>query len=171
MGKLSFGAYRLDTQKGRLYHQDQPLELEPQIYGIIELLITRQGEIVSRDEFIDTVWDGRLVSNNVIDNRIKSARAAIGDNGRDQRYIKTYPNRGYKFIGEVSVVDETASPVKLVSPLAVISASSQPELGVTQLEQPSSKSSFILRKSTALKAAAMALVGMIIIRGWYRRKS
>lgn len=102
MGKLSFGAYRLDKQKGRLYHNGQPLELEPQVFCILELLITRHGEIVSRDEIIDKVWDGRQMSNNVIDNRIRAARAAIGDTGKRQRYIKTYPNRGYKFIGRVS---------------------------------------------------------------------
>lgn len=105
MGKLSFGEYILDTQTSRLYNQGIPLGLEPQIYGLLELLITRHGELVSRDDIIDAVWGGRLVSNYVIDNRIKSARAAIGDNGRAQRFIKTYLNRGYKFIGEVRVID------------------------------------------------------------------
>ena len=108
MGELSFGAYRLDTHKARLYHQDQPLELEPQIYGILELLITRHGEIVSRDDMIEAVWDGHRVSNNVINNRVKSARVAISDSGTAQRWIKTYPNRGYKFIGDVRLLDEAA---------------------------------------------------------------
>jgi len=160
MGKLSFGAYRLDTQKSRLYHQDQPLELEPQIYGILELLISHHGEVVSRDEIIDAVWDGRLVSNNVIDNRIKSARAAIGDSGRDQRYIKTYPNRGYKFIGALSPVNETASSAEPISPPEVIHSSPSPEPEISELEQPSHKSSYILQKSTALKLAATAIASV-----------
>jgi len=116
MSKLSFGNYILNTQKSRLYHQGNPLELEPQIFGILELLITRHGEIVSRDEMIDAVWDGRRVSNNVLDSRIKSVRAAIGDSGKAQRYIKTYPNLGYKFIGEVSFVNEAQHAVETITP-------------------------------------------------------
>jgi len=99
MSRFSFGEYVLDSEKNEIYHRGQPLELEPQIYGILELLVTRHGEIVSRDEIIEAVWDGRLVSNNVIGNRIKSVRVAIGGSGKTQRWIKTYPNRGYKFIG------------------------------------------------------------------------
>ena len=160
MGKLSFGNYILDTDKSRVYHLDKPLELEPQIYGILELLIARHGEIVSRDDIIKEIWDGGAVSNNLIDNRIKSARAAIGDSGKTQRYIKTYPNRGYKFIGEISPVDESASPAEPVSPPAETNASSQPKPELTELEQTSRKSTFSLQKSTALKVAAMALVGV-----------
>jgi len=81
---------------------------KPQVYCILELLITRHGDVVSRDDIIATVWDGRVVYNNVIDNRIRAARAAIGDTGKDQRYIKTYPNRGYKFIGKVVTSNEDA---------------------------------------------------------------
>lgn len=110
MGKLSFGDFVLDTQKSRLYQKGELLELEPQIYAILELLITRHEELVSRDDMIDAVWDGRIVSNYVIDNRIRGVRAAIGDNGRDQRYIKTYPNLGYKFIGDVRVEEGAVSP-------------------------------------------------------------
>jgi len=160
MRKLSFEGFLLDTQKSRLYQKGELLELEPQIYGILELLVTRHGEIVSRDEIIDAVWDGRLVSNNVIDNRIKSARAAIADDGKTQRWIRTYPNRGYKFIGEIRVVDETDNPADPVSPPAETNLSSQPEPDITELEQPSKTSASFFQKSTALKLAAMALIGV-----------
>jgi len=105
----AFGDFVLDTQKSRLYQKGELLELEPQIYGILELLITRHLEVVSRDDMIESIWDGRRVSNYVIDNRIRAVRAAIGDSGRAQRYIKTYPNLGYKFVGHVHV-DEDAAP-------------------------------------------------------------
>jgi len=93
----------------KIRHKDQDLEVEPQVYCLLELLITRHGEIISRDEIIAEVWDGRVISNNLIDNRIRAARAAIGDTGKEQRYIKTYPNRGYKFVGKVlPLEDDTA---------------------------------------------------------------
>jgi len=69
----------------------------------------RHGDIVSRGDIIATVWDGRVVYNNVIDNRIRAARAAIGDTGKEQHYIKTYPNRGYKFIAKVVTSNEARS--------------------------------------------------------------
>ena len=107
---VSFGNYSLNRRKGELYRKGQVLDLEPQVYCLLELLISRHGELVSRDDIIASVWDGRGISNNVIDNRIRAARAAIGDTGKKQRYIKTYPNRGYKFIGKVTVVDEDTRP-------------------------------------------------------------
>jgi len=76
---------------------------------MLELLVTQHGEIISRDDFIETVWDGRHVSNHTIDNRMKSVRAAIGDDGRSQRRIKTYPNRGYRFIDDVRVLKKSQS--------------------------------------------------------------
>jgi len=103
---LSFRNYSLNRRKSEIYYKQKTLELEPQVYSILELLITRHGELVSRDDIIEAVWDGRVMSNNAIDNRIRAARAAIGDTGKRQRFIKTYPNRGYKFIGRVNVVDE-----------------------------------------------------------------
>jgi len=159
MSRLSFGEYSLDTQKGRLYQQDQPLELEPQIYGILELLISRHGDIVSRDDMINAVWDGRLVSNNVIDNRIKSARSAIGDSGKNQRWIKTYPNRGYKFIGAIRVVDETTEAVDAKSSASLPVQERSVQEPPVQAQPPRKSPSFV-QKTTALKLAAMALVGV-----------
>ena len=60
MDKLSFGKYILDTEKCKLYHRDKSIELEPQIYGILELLITRHGEVVSRDDIRRLGWTSRL---------------------------------------------------------------------------------------------------------------
>jgi len=112
MELLSFGNYSLNRRKGEICRKGKVLELEPQVYCILELLITRNDDIVSRDDMIDKIWDGRPMSNNVIDSRIRAARAAIRDTGKKQRFIKTYPNRGYKFIGKVTVVDEETLPVE-----------------------------------------------------------
>jgi len=154
MDTLSFGKYILDTEKCKLYHRDKSIELEPQIYGILELLITRHGEVVSRDDIINAVWDGRRVSDNVIGNRIKSVRAAIGDSGRTQRYIKTYPNLGYKFIGNIRVIDETTQAVEPVS------SAQQFEQQRSVQTQPPRKDPFFLQKSKTLKVAAMAVIGV-----------
>jgi len=131
------------------------LELEPQVFCILELLITRHGEIVSRDEIIDEVWDGRQMSNNVIDNRIRAARAAIGDTGKRQRYIKTYPNLGYKFTGNVRPVEDVRQAA------AAITSKPQSETLSASEEHRSRKGLFFLQNSTALKLAAMAVMGVL----------
>jgi len=71
-----------------------------------------------------------------------------------QRFIKTYPNRGYKFIGEIRVGDEISQAMESIS------STSQPEAETTTLELPLSKDTSFLQKSTALKVAALAVVGM-----------
>ena len=152
MGRMSFGDFTLDTQKSRLYHLGKLLELEPQIYSILELLIIRHGEIVSRDEIIEAVWAGCPVSNKVIDNRIKSVRAAIGDSGKSQRWIMTYPNLGYKFIGEVRPVHEDIKASKATSSTSEFLANNSQEVS-------SRKGMFSLKNSTSLKLAATSVVG------------
>ena len=52
------------------------------------MLVENRERLVSRDEIIEKVWDGRIVSDAAISSRIKSARQALGDDGKAQRYIK-----------------------------------------------------------------------------------
>jgi len=151
MGGLLFGNYSLDTLRNVMFHDGEALELEPQVYSLLELLITRHGELVSRDVIIAEVWGGRVVSNNVIDNRILGARVAIGDTGRTQRYIKTYPNRGYKFVGEVRPFNEETSPENVGQIELDI-----PE-GVTASQESVSKPSFSFLRSPV----AYVMLGLV----------
>ena len=155
MKYFSFGDYCLNTLKSEIRLRDKALEIEPQVYGILELLITRHGEVVSRDDIIAAVWDGRIVSNNVIDNRIRAVRAAIGDTGKDQRYIKTYPNRGYKFIGKVRASDEDTLETE-AKDLAV--DSSKDNIAPKDIEM---KSTRLLLRKAALPLAGALLFGLI----------
>lgn len=109
MKRFSFGDYQLNTMDSEFLYRGEAVPLEPQVYCILEFLISRHGQVVSRDEIIKDVWDGRFISKHVLDNRIRAARAAIGDTDKVKRYIKTYPNRGYKFVGEVTVLNGNAS--------------------------------------------------------------
>jgi TolB-like protein len=56
---------------------------------------------VSRDELIEKVWDGRIVSESAVDSRIKSARRALGDDGKVQRFIRTVHGKGFRFVAEL----------------------------------------------------------------------
>ena len=155
---VSFGNYSLNRRKGELYRKGQVLDLEPQVYCLLELLISRHGELVSRDDIIASVWDGRGISNNVIDNRIRAARAAIGDTGKKQRYIKTYPNRGYKFIGKVTVVDEDTRPLE--------KAELTPQI-ISNTTGKEQKSLSHLLSSPKASWAKIAGIGLLGVFGFY----
>lgn len=74
---------------------------EPQVFDLLRVLIESRDRVVSRDELISLVWNGRIVSETTISARINAARRAVGDSGRQQAVIKTIPRRGYRFIADL----------------------------------------------------------------------
>ena len=61
--------------------------------------------IVSKDELIETIWNGRIISEAALSSRINGARRALGDNGNDQLFIRTLHKRGFRFVGDVQAID------------------------------------------------------------------
>ena len=165
MKNWSFGDYHLDALSSKICFKGEPLELVPQVYCILELLITRHGELISRDEIIAEVWNGRGISNNVIDNRIRAARAAIGDTGKAQRYIKTYPNRGYKFVGNVVPYKNETSYAETKDSDAALSQGNK----ARELAAP--KRSFFHPRSTIPYLIGIALLGLLGIYGFNQSSS
>lgn len=96
----AFDDFELDAQKIELRRQGAAIAIEPQVYSIFLLLLENQDRMVSRDEIIEKVWDGRIVSDSALSSRIKALRAALGDDGKSQRYVRTLHGRGFRFVGE-----------------------------------------------------------------------
>ena len=99
--KYAFEDFVFDTERYELFVNDELVHVEPQVCRLIELLIINNGDVVTRDEIQREIWDDRIVMPSVIDNRIRAARNVLNDDGKSQRLIKTFPNVGYKFVGEV----------------------------------------------------------------------
>ncbi len=102
---FGFGPFQLDIQRAVLRKDGERINVEPQILSLLELLVSRHGEMVSRDDIVEFVWKGRAISQSAIDSRIRSARKVIGDDGRRQRLIKTYTHQGFKFVGAVEEME------------------------------------------------------------------
>lgn len=98
-----FGDIKLDTAKHELRVGGMVCPLERQVYTLLALLIENRERLLTTEELIDKVWDGRIVSDAAVASRIKSARQALGDDGRTQRYIRTLPRQGYRFVGDVRI--------------------------------------------------------------------
>ena len=72
-----------------------------QVFDILTYLIGNRDRVVSKDDLIGAVWDGRIVSDSALTTRLKVVRDAIGDSGNEQRLIKTLPRKGFRFVGVV----------------------------------------------------------------------
>lgn len=102
-----FGAFELDLAAVELRADGIARSLEPQVFRLLALLIENHGRLVSKDEIVEKVWDGRVVSDSAVASRVKSARQAIGDDGLGQRFIKTVHRLGFRFVADVKVVRGT----------------------------------------------------------------
>jgi DNA-binding winged helix-turn-helix (wHTH) protein/tetratricopeptide (TPR) repeat protein len=96
-----FDNYVLDPERRELRAGGNAVAIEPQVFDLLVHLIRHREHVVSRDELIESIWGGRIVSESALSTRINAVRGAIGDSGTDQRLIKTLPRKGVRFIGNV----------------------------------------------------------------------
>lgn len=99
--RYRFGRYELDTDSIELCLDGAPRPVEPQVFDLLRLMVESGGRLVTHDELIDGVWGGRIVSDSAIAARISAARAALGDDGARQAFIRTVPKRGFRFLAAV----------------------------------------------------------------------
>jgi TolB-like protein len=118
-----FGPFELDLARVELRRGGQPCPLEPQVFTLLAFLVEHRERLVSRDEILEKVWDGRIVSDSAIASRIKSARKVLGDDGKSQRFIRTIHGHGFRFVAEVR--EERDQPGTLVAMQAGASAAAQ----------------------------------------------
>ena len=119
-----FDDYALDTDRRELLRAGSPIAVQPQVFDVLAFLIAHRGRVVSKDEIIEAVWEGRVVSESTLTSRINAARSAVGDSGEEQRLIRTASRKGFRFIGAVRETDSAEAPpqppptsaVELVAP-------------------------------------------------------
>jgi TolB-like protein len=103
----------LDIERRELRRGAQPVALEPQVFDLVVYLVRNRGRVVTKDDLIQGVWGGRIVSDSALTTPLNAVRKAVDDSGAAQRVIRTVPRRGVRFIGEVSEDGEPAAPVGL----------------------------------------------------------
>ena len=99
--RYRFGRYELATDSVELRCGDVCQPLEPQVFDLLRLMVENAGRLVTHDELIEKVWAGRIVSDSAIAARISAARAALGDDGTRQEFIRTVKKRGFRFVAAV----------------------------------------------------------------------
>lgn len=108
---IRFGSFELDLARNELRDAGSAVEVEPQVFDLIAFLASRPGNVLSREEIIDAVWQGRIVSDSAVSTRINAARQALGDDGKSQRMIRTVSRRGFLFVPDIELVDHATASI------------------------------------------------------------
>ncbi len=108
---FQFEDFVLDPARRELRRADTRIAVEPQVFDLLHHLIRHRERVVTRDDMLDAVWNGRVVSESTLTSRINAARRAINDSGEAQRLIRTVARKGVRFVGEVTETAEAGTAV------------------------------------------------------------
>jgi adenylate cyclase len=99
--RYRFEDYILDTDRHELRRNGMIVPTASLVVDLLAYLIAHRGRIVTKDQLVAAVWEGRPIGDSAVTTRLNVLRSAIGDSGLEQRLIKTLPRKGFRFIGEV----------------------------------------------------------------------
>ncbi|HKY61168.1 MAG TPA: tetratricopeptide repeat protein [Gemmatimonadota bacterium] len=102
-----FDSFELDPRTSELRRDGMVVPLQPQPAGILALLVSRAGQLVTREEIQGAIWPDRVVDyDQGLNYAIRQIRAVLGDDADDPRFVETLPRRGYRFVGSVERVSD-----------------------------------------------------------------
>ncbi|CCN06257.1 putative transcriptional regulator, partial [Bordetella bronchiseptica Bbr77] len=104
--RLAFDDCLLDLDRRELTRASRAVATAPQVFDLLAYLLANRERVVDRDELIQAVWNGRIVSESTLASHINAVRTAVGDSGQRQAVVRTIPRKGFRFVAEV----RTAAP-------------------------------------------------------------
>ncbi|WP_426414094.1 winged helix-turn-helix domain-containing tetratricopeptide repeat protein [Bradyrhizobium ganzhouense] len=117
-----FEEYALDTDRRELRRGPEVVPTTPQVFDLLEYLIHSRDCVVSKDDLVSAIWNGRIVTDAALTTRLNAVRRAIGDTGEEQRLIKTLPRRGFRFVGTVHAEERAPATAGLAAAPADVPA-------------------------------------------------
>jgi DNA-binding winged helix-turn-helix (wHTH) protein/Tol biopolymer transport system component len=106
---VAFGGFTFDRSNGLLREGDREIPLPPRAVAVLDLLVSRAGAIVPRQELIETVWKEAFVTDTSLAEAISVLRQALGDDSQSPTYIQTVHRRGYRFVAAITAPAVTES--------------------------------------------------------------
>lgn len=126
--QFTFGDYVLDAERRELSRRVDVVPVGPQVFDLLLHLVSHRDRVVSKDELLEAVWRGRIVSESTISTHINAARKAIGDTGEDQLLLRTVARKGFRFVGEVKVGEHASADT--TEPPPVLALPERPSIAV-----------------------------------------
>src|ERR1700727_1736023 len=115
--RLRFGVFEADIRTGELTKHGKRLRLQEQPFQLLAILLEKPGELVTREELHSRLWPNTVVDfDHGLNKAISKIRDALGDSAENPCFIETVARRGYRFLGDVSVVEMIPSEAAVVEP-------------------------------------------------------
>ena len=128
--QFRFDEHVLDTDRRELRRGVELIATEPQVFDLLVYLVKNRERVVSKDDLIADVWQGRIVSDSTLTSRINAARKAIGDSGEQQRLIRTVARKGVRFVGEVVEWSADTGDAAAQQPSGALALPDKPSIAV-----------------------------------------
>jgi len=155
-----FGPFALDLATCELRREDEPIALQPRVFGMLRYLIEHRDRVVAKQELIDALWRGQQLNTVAVPWTINRARNALGKTPSGKDYIETVRGHGYRFVGDVQVAEGHASarpePAPALPASATRSETERPFVGRERV---------MARMTAALDAAASGQGGLVLLSG------
>lgn len=117
--RFLFENYCLDAERRELTCGAQLVAIGPKVFDLLLYLVRNRDQVVTRDDMLAAVWDGRIVSESTLTSHVNAVRKAIGDTGKEQRLIRTVSRKGMRFVGEVRGDEPSAGAVAAGAKIAI----------------------------------------------------
>ncbi len=164
--RYRFGIFQLDTLSGELYKHGIRIKLQDQPCQVLTVLLQRVGEVVTREELRQRLWDHDTFVDfdHSLNISINKLRDALGDSAANPRFIETLPRKGYRFLAAVSVEDlsdnRTPSAARVINPpIADVPSVSSNGKDTGQHSSP--------KRSTLRLGIAALLLAAVAIGSWF----
>ena len=136
-----FDEFEIDLGQQELRRSGQVVRIEPQVFELLVYLVRNSNRIVSKEELIEEVWQGRVISEAALSSCVSAARRAISDSGKDQLRIRTASKRGFRFVG---ALDDATPPQTVLADSAACAQESPAAIAVALTQQASAPSALAL---------------------------